>query len=112
MRPQNLKLNFFNMEESKILESNMGQSPPKPKKAIDFCIGFFGIILFIFIIQGILYYLPIDAPVIPLVLAPIIVFILLEHFFKHRRWIFWGMLVALISGGGVFVYFLSQIRFD
>ena len=99
------------MEENKILESNIGQNIPKHKKVIDFCMGFFGIILFIFIVERILFYLPIDAPFIPLIIAPIIVLIFLIHFFKQRRWIFWGMVAALILGGGVFVYFLSQIRF-
>ncbi len=99
------------MEESNIPVINKSQNNPTSRKAVDFCIGFFGIIFFIFIVGRILLYLPIYTPFIPLVLAPIIVLIFLIHFFKRRRWIFWGMITSLIIGGGIFAYFLSQIRF-
>lgn len=99
------------MEGNKIPEFNKSQNAPRQKGAVDFIIGFFGVIVFIFFIERIIFFLPIHAPFIPLILAPIIILISLVHFFRQRRWIFWGMIASLIIVGGVFAYFISQIKF-
>ena len=91
------------MEESKIPEFNKSQNNPTSRNAVDFFIGFACTIILILLTKVVFNYFPI--------LTPFIILGLLIYFFKHRRWIFWGMVGALIVVLGVSIYFISQIKF-